>query len=80
MTEYDRLKYQKEEILQRQREVLERPLLAEIDRLRLECKQLRLLLKRSLQIARPWMDGGITLEKWEQLMDDILREIDRHAR
>ena len=32
---YERLKEQKEEILQRQREALERPLLAEIDNLRI---------------------------------------------
>jgi hypothetical protein len=36
--EYERLKHQKEEILQREREALERPLLAEIDNLRLQLK------------------------------------------
>lgn len=40
MNEYERLKAQKEEILQREREVLERPLLAKIDSLRLENRAL----------------------------------------
>ena len=35
------------------------------------------LLRRSIQLPRPWMDGGITWEKWSTLFSDIERAIDR---
>ena len=77
ITEFERLKLHKDEIIQRQMEAVQRPLLTEIDNLQLECKCLRALVKRAIQLPRPWMDGGITAEKWERLCDDIFAEMDR---
>ena len=89
MSEFDRLKEQKEEILQRKREALERPLLAEIDSLRLqlnesrnyaqhirvEREEFRSLLVRSLQLLRPWMDARITWEEWDELFCAIEKAV-----
>lgn len=51
-SEFDRLKEQKEELLQREREAFERPLLAEIDTLRLRVK----ILEEALWKIAHWRE------------------------
>ena len=53
--------------LHRQMEAVER----ERDRLIKENGELRKLLHRSLQLARPWMDGKMTYENWDKLFTEI---------
>jgi hypothetical protein len=43
--------------------------------LRLEREKLRSLLKRSLQLSRPWMDGNITWKEWDELFAAIEKAV-----
>jgi len=57
MSEYDRMKAQKDELLQREREALERPLLAEIDSLHLKNRGLTKQKAELLEACKVIMDG-----------------------
>ncbi len=58
-------------------EVAIRDLTSTLFRAENERDELKDLLRRSIQLPRPWMDGGITWEKWSTLFSDIERAIDR---
>ena len=81
--EYSRLKDQKEEILQRQRERLERPLLAEIDSLRLElrsyakrCDRFSAGLERIMEICR---DERLPSSQIYEIAEEALIEPEREV-